>query len=49
MVSLEVFPHNTKMEKELMVCMEAGIGELGVAKRVTSHRTTPDFPSSIIT
>lgn len=49
MVSLEVFPQNTKMEKELTVCMEAGIGELGVAKRVTSHRTPPDFPSRIIT
>lgn len=49
MVSLEAFPQNTKMEKELMVCMEAGIGELGVAKRVTSHRMPPDFPSSIVT
>lgn len=42
-------PQNTKMEKELVVWIEAGLGELGVAKSLTSHSTPPDFPSRIIT
>lgn len=48
-MSLEVFPQNTKMEKKLVERREVGAGELGVAKRVTSHRRAPDFPSSMIT
>lgn len=42
-------PQNTKIEKELVVCIEAGLGELGVAKRLTSQSTPPDFPSRMIT
>lgn len=42
-------PQNTKIEKWLVVWIEAGLGEFGVAKRLTSHRTPPDFPSRIIT
>lgn len=40
-------PQNMKIEKELVVCIEAGFGEFGVAKRVTSHNTPLDFPSRI--
>lgn len=49
LVSEGIMPQNTKIEKELVVCIEAGLGELGAAKRVTSHSTPPDFPSRIIT
>lgn len=41
-------PQNTKMEKELVVCIDVGLGELGLAKRSTSHSMAPDFPSRII-
>lgn len=43
-----IMPQNTKIEKELVVCIEAGRGELGGAKRLTSHSTPPDFPSRIM-
>lgn len=49
LVSEGIVPQNTKIEKELVVCTDAGLGELGVAKRLTSHSTPPDFPSRIIT
>lgn len=49
LVSEGIMPQNTKMEKELVVCIEAGPGELGAAKRLTSHSMPPDFPSRIIT
>lgn len=47
LVSEGIMPQNMKMEKLLVVCMEAGRGELGLAKRLTSHSTPPDFPSRI--
>lgn len=43
-----IMPQNTKMEKELVVCIDVGLGELGLANRLTSHSTPPDFPSRII-
>lgn len=49
LVSEGIMPQNTKIEKELVVCIEAGLGEFGAAKTLTSHSMPPDFPSRIIT
>ena len=49
LVSEGIMPQNKKIEKELVVCIEAGLCELGLAIRLTSHSTPPDFPSRIIT
>ena len=47
--SEDIPPQNMKTEKELMVMTEAGLGELGLASRLTSHRIRPVCPSSITT
>ena len=41
-------PQNTKIEMELVVCIETGLGAFGLANRLTSHSSPPDFPSRII-
>lgn len=44
-----ISPQNMNTEKELMVLTEAGLGELGLASRLTSHTVPPVFPSRITT